>query len=373
MTEVSPPFSLLAEVTHRCPLHCPYCYNPVELAAREAELTTAEWLDVLDQAAAMGVVQVHLSGGEPLARHDLEQLVERAHQRGCYTNLITSGVSLSPERARRLAGAGLDSLQLSIQAATPELADRIAGRRSWEEKRRAARAVREAGLPLNLNVVLHRLNIDQLDSIIAFACELGAERLELANTQYYGWALVNRAQLMPSREQVERAYQVYRRWRERLDPGFELIWVVPDQYEAFPKPCMGGWGRLGLTVAPDGTVLPCPAASIIHTLQFHSIREKPLDWIWYRSPSFNAFRGTEWMREPCRSCERRFQDFGGCRCQAFALTGDAAATDPVCQWSPHHHVVTEAVAEAGQAAAAAVAVQTRLALTYRKHRGSWRD
>jgi PqqA peptide cyclase len=340
---IPPPYALLAELTHHCPLHCAYCSNPIELTRRDQELPTEAWSRVLDEAAALGVVQVGFSGGEPLARPDLEELVGVARGLGLYTNLITSGLGLTAERATALAASGLHSVQLSVQAADPELADRLAGRRAHGQKLAAARLLREADLPLSMNVVLHRRNIDQLDRIIDLCLEWGAERLELANTQYYGWALLNRRELLPSRGQVENAEQVFEARRTALRGRMEVIWVIPDYYERLPKPCMGGWGTIALTVAPDGRVLPCPTAGSIRTLRFDSVRDRELGWIWRESAAFNAYRGQEWMIEPCRSCPRRGVDFGGCRCQAFALTGEAVRTDPVCQWSPDRHLVDEAV------------------------------
>jgi pyrroloquinoline quinone biosynthesis protein E len=315
-----------------------------------SELGAEEWLRVLEEAHALGVVQLHFSGGEPLDRPDLEDLVGRARELGFYTNLITSGVGLSPKRAQALAARGLDSLQLSVQAAEAGLSDGIAGLKSSRVKQQAAEITRQAGLPLSMNVVLHRLNLDSLGKIIDLCATWGAERLELANTQYYGWALVNREKLLPTREQLARAEAVYQRRKDALKDRIELIWVRPDYYETFPKPCMGGWGQIHITVSPDGTVLPCPVASTIQTIHFESVRERSLGWIWRESPSFNKFRGFEWMPEPCRGCDRRFQDFGGCRCQAFALTGDAAKTDPVCQWAPDHPLVEAAVAKANRVA-----------------------
>jgi PqqA peptide cyclase len=292
------------------------------------------------------VVQLHLTGGEPLERRDLEVLVSSARDLGFYTNLITSGVGLHHERARRLAEKGLDSVQLSLQAATPKLSDLIGGRKSYQEKLEAARAVREANLPLTMNVVLHRNNLDELGEIIDLCVSWGAERLELANTQYYHWALINRERLLPTSEQLVRAEAVYRQKKAELKAQVELIWVLADYYEPYPKPCMGGWGRIQLTVTPNGTVLPCSAAGSIKTLHFENIRERSLDWIWYHSPALNKYRGFDWMPEPCRSCDRRHLDYGGCRCQAFALTGDAGQTDPICRWAPGHDLVEGAIAKA---------------------------
>ncbi|XVS65211.1 pyrroloquinoline quinone biosynthesis protein PqqE [Actinosynnema sp. CA-299493] len=329
------PFGLLAELTHRCPLRCGYCSNPVELARRADELDTARWRGVFDQARALGVLQVHLSGGEPLARKDLPELVEHAAGLGCYVNLVTSGLGLTRER---LAGLpGVDHVQLSVQDADEAGANRIAGVRAFEPKLRAAEAVRDAGLPLTVNVVLHRLNLDHVGEIVALAERLGADRLELANTQYYGWALRNRAALLPTREQVARAGEVVAAARARS--AMEIVYVVADYHEAHPKPCMHGWGARQLTVAPNGDVLPCPAAGVIDGLGVENVKDRPLADIWHTSPAFTAFRGFDWMRDPCRSCARRELDFGGCRCQAFQLTGDASATDPVCTLSPHRGVV----------------------------------
>jgi pyrroloquinoline quinone biosynthesis protein E len=340
-----PPLGMLAELTHRCPLHCPYCSNPVELAARSAELSTPDWLTVLDQAAALGVLQVHFSGGEPLARPDLPELVARARRLGCYTNLVTSGLGLSEAVADELVRSGVDHVQLSVQDADPDEADRVAGTRAHQLKRRAADVVNRAGLPLSVNVVLHRHNIARVGAIVELAEQLGADRLELANVQYYGWALRNRAALMPTREQLAAAEPEVRAAKERLSGRMDVVHVVADYHDAHPKPCNYGWGSRQLTVAPNGDVLPCPAATAIPDLEVSNVRQASLAEIWYDSPSFNAFRGTEWMQEPCRSCSRKTVDLGGCRCQAYLLTGDAAATDPVCSLSPHRGLVDAVLAE----------------------------
>ncbi|REK86986.1 pyrroloquinoline quinone biosynthesis protein PqqE [Streptomyces inhibens] len=337
------PWALLAELTHGCPLHCPYCSNPLELTRRSAELTTDEWREALRQAADLGVVSAHLSGGEPLLRSDLEAIVAAADGAGIHTQLITSGVGLSRARLGRLVDAGLRSVQLSVQHADPSASDLIAGRRSFVDKERAAALVRDSGLPLGLNVVLHRHNLDALDELIDLAPAWGADRIELANTQFYGWALRNRAELLPSREQLTRAQQTVRRRRDELAGTVELVWVVPDYFDGNAKPCMGGWGAISLTIAPDGTTLPCPAAASIPGLDAPNVRDHRLEWIWVHSRAFTLYRGTEWMRDPCRSCELREKDFGGCRCQAFALTGDAAATDPACRLSPDHALVRDLV------------------------------
>ncbi|MGX1778273.1 pyrroloquinoline quinone biosynthesis protein PqqE [Nocardia brasiliensis] len=344
MTDISPPLGMLVELTHRCPLHCPYCSNPVELAQRATELTDEQWRDVLTQARALGVVQVHFSGGEPLARPDLPELVRHARGLGAYVNLVTSGVGLTAQRARELAACGVDHVQLSLQDADPQSADQIAGARVHTRKLAAAQAITAAGLPLTVNVVLHRANIDRVERIIDLAVDLGADRIELANTQYYGWALRNRAALQPTSAQLTRARAAVQRARDRYAGGPALVYVIADYYADRPKPCMDGWGRIQLTVTPEGNVLPCPAASVITTLPVENALQRPLADIWYSSQAFNAFRGTAWMRDPCRSCPERFTDFGGCRCQAFQLTGDAAATDPVCGLSPHRPLVDAALA-----------------------------
>lgn len=326
------PFGLLAELTHRCPLQCGYCSNPLELVARSGELGTDEWCSVFDQARALGVLQFHLSGGEPLARKDLPEIVTHAAGLGGYVNLVTSGLGLTAERLADLHARGVDHVQLSVQDAVRANADLIAGVRAFDHKLTAARLIGEAGLPLTVNVVLHRRNLDHVGEIIELAEEMGADRLELANTQYYGWALRNRAALLPTREQLDRADAAVARARERT--RMEIVYVIADYHEAHPKPCMYGWGAQQLTVAPNGDVLPCPAAGVIDNLGVENVRDRPLGEIWHDSGSFNAYRGFDWMREPCRSCVRKEVDFGGCRCQAFQLTGDAANTDPVCSLSP---------------------------------------
>src|SRR4051794_32988467 len=340
---------MLAELTYGCPLHCPYCSNPLDLAAYRDELTTQEWRRVLAEARELGVLQLHLSGGEPLLRRDLAEIVRSASEVGLYTNLITSALGLSSRRAEQLRAAGLDHVQISVQADEATLSDRLAGTPSFGRKLAAARLVKKLGWPLTLNVVLHRHNVGGIARILELAEELEADRIELANTQYYGWALLKRNGLLPTRAQLEHAEVVVRAARERLQGRMDVIYVLPDYYSRYPKPCMGGWGRRQLTVVPDGDVLPCPAA---HTLPLPraSVRESSLEWIWERSPLFQRFRGTEWMPDPCRSCDRREVDFGGCRCQAFLLTGDAVRTDPVCHLSTDHGIVAEAVRAANEAA-----------------------
>ncbi|BCL26455.1 pyrroloquinoline quinone biosynthesis protein PqqE [Streptomyces aurantiacus] len=341
------PFGLLAELTYRCPLSCAYCSNPVNLGDYHDELTTAQWQRVLIEAQELGVLQLHLSGGEPLLRRDLVDLVTSARYLGLYTNLITSAVGLSRRRAEQLRAAGLDHVQISIQADEATLSDGIAGTPSYAGKIEAARLVKELGWPLTLNVVLHRRNMDRVAAVLDLAEELAADHLELANTQYYGWAWRNRDALLPSRAQLDRAEAVVRAARKRLKGRMDIVYVLPDYYSQYPKPCMGGWGKRQLTVTPNGDVLPCPAAHAL-PLPRASVHEDSLARIWARSPLFQSFRGTDWMPEPCRSCERREIDFGGCRCQAFQLTGDASRTDPVCHLSPDHGIVAERVRAANE-------------------------
>ncbi|MGH8045763.1 MAG: pyrroloquinoline quinone biosynthesis protein PqqE [Chthoniobacterales bacterium] len=328
------PYGLLAELTHRCPLHCPYCSNPLELAARESEMPADDWVRVFRQAAQLGVVQVGLSGGEPLLYRDLPRLVQVARAEGLYSNLITSGVGLTRERMEELREAGLDTAQISFQADEALLADEVAGVPVHARKIEAARIVVESGLPLGVNVVLHRRNIERLPQIIAFIESLGAMRLELANTQFYGWAFRNQASLLPTEAQVRQAERTANAESERLAGKMQIVYVLPDYYEKRPKPCLHGWGARSLTVNPRGDVLPCQAANSIPDLVFDNVREHSLEWIWKQSDAFNRFRGTEWLPEPCHSCEFREIDFGGCRCQAALLAGDASKTDPVCEFSP---------------------------------------
>jgi pyrroloquinoline quinone biosynthesis protein E len=333
------PYALLAELTYRCPLHCPYCSNPTH-ARKDRELTTDEWNRVIREAATLGVLQIGFSGGEPVVRRDLADLVRAAREANLYTNLITSGVGLDDERVRALRNAGLDSVQLSFQSDDADLSDEIAGARAHQPKLDAATKIRAAGIPLSLNFVIHRRNIDRLPQMIDLAETLGAERVELANVQFYGWAFLNRAALLPTRNQVIRAREIATAAKARLAGRIDIFYVLPDYYETRPKPCLNGWGQRYLTVNPIGDVLPCPtASSAIPDLRFENVRESALDWIWRESESFNRFRGTEWMPEPCRSCPQKEIDFGGCRCQAALLTGNAANTDPVCTLSPNRTVV----------------------------------
>jgi pyrroloquinoline quinone biosynthesis protein E len=341
------PLGLLAELTHRCPLHCPYCSNPLELTAAAKELPTSTWLDVLSQARKLGVLQTHLSGGEPLLRRDLEALTAGARARGMYVNLVTSGVGLSAGRARALADAGVDHVQLSLQGAETAVADRVAGARVHERKLEAAAAVRAAGMVMTINVVLHKGNTTDIEALAELAASLNADRLELAHAQYYGWALANRSSLLPTAGQVRRAEAMVRTARAR-HPHMAIVYVASDYYEKTPKPCMNGWGSRQLTITPDGTVLPCPAATVIHDLNPPNIADAPLARIWAESPAFTRFRGTSWLPEPCHSCPARETDFGGCRCQAYQFLGDASATDPVCSYSPHRDTVDAAIAAASE-------------------------
>ncbi|MFZ1106620.1 MAG: pyrroloquinoline quinone biosynthesis protein PqqE [Hyphomicrobiaceae bacterium] len=343
------PIGLLAELTHRCPLQCPYCSNPLALEGTGTELDTAAWQDVLRQAARLGVLQLHLSGGEPTVRRDLEEIVATAAEVGLYTNLITAGVLLSRGRLETLAARGLDHVQLSIQDVEPANADRIARYEGGHaRKREVARWVGEIGLALTINAPVHRQNLDRLPEIIDFAVDMGAGRLEVAHIQYYGWALRNRAALMPTRAQVNRSIDIVNAARERLKGILTIDFVVPDYYATWPKPCMGGWGRAIVNVTPSGKVLPCHAAETIPGLAFDNVRDKPLAEIWLRGQAFERFRGAGWMIEPCVSCERREIDWGGCRCQAFAMTGNAAAADPACVKSSRHaELVALAEREAG--------------------------
>ena len=344
-TPAAHPVGLLAELTHRCPLGCPYCSNPIDLDARTGELSTEEWIRVFTEAAALGVHQVHLSGGEPAARRDLVELVAHCAAVGLYSNLITSGIGLTPALVGRLSAAGLDHVQLSVQDTDDAVADVIANYAGAAVRKRAVAAeIVRTGLPLTVNAVIHRGNLAHADALIDYAVALGARRVEIAHAQYYGWGARNRAALMPDREQALDAVAAVERAKAARTGVIVVDHVLPDFHAAYPKACMGGWGRRTLNVTPAGLVLPCHAAQTIPGLTFWSVREHGLAEIWHASPAFAAYRGTDWMREPCRSCPRQTVDFGGCRCQALALTGDARNTDPVCHLSPHHGLVDEAVA-----------------------------
>ena len=363
-----PPLWLLLELTYRCPLHCVFCYNPTEFARTGAELPTEDWLRVLREARALGAVQLGLSGGEPLEREDLETIVAEAHRLGYYINLITSGVGLTASRIAALKAGGLDHIQLSFQDSTRELNDFLSSTRTFELKARVAALIRAHDYPMVLNVVLHRLNIDHVGEILDMAERLGAQYVELANTQYYGWAWLNRQQLLPSRAQLARAEAATQRFRERVAGRIQVYFVVPDYFERRPKACMGGLGSVFLGIAPDGIAMPCHAARMLPGLDLPNVRSADIRTIWYDSPAFNRFRGEAWMKEPCRSCPERTHDFGGCRCQAYLLTGDATNTDPVCDLSPHHQLVTDAVARAERDAASPARAEQ--VLVFRDHRTS---
>lgn len=333
------PLALIAEVTHRCPLHCVYCSNPLEMAAAQQELATEDWLRVFQEAAQMGVLHLHLTGGEPLARADLKELIAAAHSAGLYTNLITSGIGLGEPRLAALIDAGLDHIQLSFQDSREDAANWIAGTRAHAHKLELARIIRKHKVAFTINLVVHRQNLDHLEEMIALIEVLGPDRMEIAHAQYYGWALKNRSALMPTREQLESSVKIVAAARERLQGRIRVDSVTPDYYARYPKACMGGWGQRLLLIDPAGKALPCHAAGVIPGLQFDHVREHSLDWIWQQSSAFQKFRGESWMQEPCRSCDRRTKDFGGCRCQAFLLAGDATATDPVCSLAPAHHLI----------------------------------
>jgi pyrroloquinoline quinone biosynthesis protein E len=348
---VSNPLALIAELTHRCPLHCVYCSNPLELAAVSSELSTQEWIDVFQQAGKLGVLHAHFTGGEPLARPDLRELVAGARAAGLYTNLITSGIGLNEVRLQGLVDAGLDHIQVSLQDSREDSANWIAGAKAHAHKIELSRIIRRHKIAFTVNLVIHRQNIDHLDEMIACIEQLAPERMEIAHTQYYGWALRNRAALLPTRAQLDRAVEVVAAAEQRLAGRIRIDSVVPDYYARFPKACMGGWGQRLVLINPLGRVLPCHAAEVIPGMTFENVREQSLENIWQESSSFQRFRGEEWMPEPCRSCERRAEDFGGCRCQALLLAGDVNATDPACSLAAAHSIVEAALAEANSGAA----------------------
>ncbi len=343
---ISNPLALIAEITHRCPLHCVYCSNPLELASIESELSTAEWLDTFRQAGQLGLLHAHFTGGEPLARNDLTDLIAGARAAGLYTNLITSGIGLSEIRLKVLVDAGLDHIQLSFQDSREAEANWIAGAKAHAHKIELSKQIRRHKIAFTVNLVVHRQNIDHLAEMIAFIEQLAPERMEIAHTQYYGWALKNRSALLPTQAQLDKAVQAVSLAEKRLSGYMRIDFVVPDYYARFPKACMGGWGRRLMLINPSGKVLPCHAAEVIPGMTFENVRQQGLEAIWQQSSSFQRFRGEEWMPEPCRSCEQRTIDFGGCRCQALLLAGDAAATDPACSLAPSHHIVESAVADA---------------------------
>jgi PqqA peptide cyclase len=340
---ITPPRWLLAELTYSCPLQCPYCSNPVDYAKYPNELSTDDWKRVLSEARKMGAVQLGFSGGEPLTRKDLVELVKHARELGYYSNLITSGYGMTEEKIIQLKEAGLDHIQVSIQASSQELNDHIAGTKSFEHKKAVAHLVKKHGYPMVLNVVIHRENIHQMPQILEMAEELGADYVELANTQYYGWAHTNRDLLLPTKEQFQQAEQIAQDFKEKVAGKMKIYYVVPDYYEDRPKACMNGWGTTFLTIAPDGVALPCHSARDLPGLDCPNVNDYSISDIWHDSKAFNFFRGFEWMKEPCRSCDEKEKDFGGCRCQAYLLTGDMYLADPVCSKSPEHAVIQQAI------------------------------
>lgn len=333
------PLALLAELTHKCPLQCLYCSNPLELVKQKQELTTSNWQKVFRQAAQLGVLQVHLSGGEPLLRADIVSLVETLHDLDLYSNLVSSGIGLTRSKLDSLINNGLNSIQLSIQSSERISSKKIAAVDVFQSKIKALQLVCDSSLYLTINVVINSFNIEHLDEIIALCVEFRPNKIELANCQYHGWALKNRSSLLPNELQIERAHEVYLKWNKELREKTELVWVYSDYYTKTPKPCMGGWARKQMTITPDGVALPCPDAGIIDSLTFENVKDKSLEWIWFESDGFNAFRGYDWMVEPCKNCDKRFQDYGGCRCQTFALTGEATNCDPACGLSPDHSLI----------------------------------
>ncbi len=347
---VSPPLWLLAELTYRCPLQCPYCSNPIEIAKYTDEISTEDWVRVMQQARKMGATQMGFSGGEPLVRQDLEELIQEARHLGYYTNLITSGVGMDEARVKRFKDAGLDHIQISFQASNEELNNFLGGTKSFQHKYEMARIVKKYDYPMVLNIVIHRKNIDQMRDILDMTVELNADYVELASTQYYGWSRINVDHLLPTREQLAKAEKIAMEYQEKLKGTSKIIYVIPDYFENRPKPCMNGWGAIFLTIAPDGTALPCHEAGQL-PIEFPNVKDYSIEELWNSSPGFNHFRGFDWMKEPCRSCPEKEKDFGGCRCQAFMMTGDAANADPVCDKSPHHQELLDDVERIGKIAA----------------------
>ena len=367
------PLALIAEVTHRCPLHCVYCSNPLELAGTKEELSTEEWTSVFQQSGKLGMLHAHFTGGEPLARPDLNELTAAARAAGLYTNLITSGLGLNEQRLQALVDAGLDHIQISFQDSREEAANWIAGAKAHAHKIELSRAIRKHKLAFTVNLVVHRQNLDHLEEMIAFIEQLNPERVEIAHAQYYGWALANRAALLPTLTQLEKAVAIVAEAEKRLAGRMRIDSVVPDYYAKYPKACMGGWGRRLMLINPSGKVLPCHAAEVLPGLSFENVREKTLAWIWQESSSFRKFRGEDWMPEPCRSCDRRTEDFGGCRCQAFLLAGDATVTDPACSLAPSHGLVESVVNEVNSSARVAKATPTSSFVQLQKQTGDlWR-
>jgi pyrroloquinoline quinone biosynthesis protein E len=337
---------LTCELTYRCPLNCPWCNNPLDFDKYKNELTTEEWKRVLREGRAMGSLQLGLTGGEPALRDDLEDLVAYAEELGYYSNLITGGMGVTKERLKRLKDLGLKQIQLSIQSSDQKISDSLIGVEAYEHKLQLAYDIKALDFPLVLNYPVCRQNIDQTEDMLAMAADIGVDYVEFANLQYYNWALLNRSEFLPTQEQLQRAEAIVKKCRERVGNKMTIYYVIPDYYADRPKACMNGWGAIHLTIAPDGSALPCQEARVITDLEFHNVRDHPLEWIWHDSPTFKKFRGDDWMKEPCKTCDERHKDFGGCRCQAFLLTGDAANADPVCSKSPQHGLIEAGVAEA---------------------------
>jgi len=365
------PLAVIAEITHRCPLHCVYCSNPLQLAPTDSELSTGEWKQVFEQCGKLGMLHAHFTGGEPLARADLTELISSARCAGLYTNLITSGIGLNEQSLKALVDAGLDHIQISFQDSCEDAANWIAGAKAHAHKIELSRAIRRHKIAFTVNLVVHRQNLDHLEEIIAFIEQLNPDRAEIAHTQYYGWALANRAALMPTRVQVEKAVAIVAEAEKRFAGRIRIDSVIPDYYAKFPKACMGGWGRKLMLINPSGKVLPCHSAEVLPEMSFENVREKSLRWIWEESPSFRRFRREDWMPEPCRSCERRGEDFGGCRCQAFLLTGDANATDPVCSLAPAHNIVECALADTRSQVGAPVSSATSFVQLQKLNQDLW--
>ena len=342
------PFWLLAEITYRCPLHCAFCYNPTDYVTHtQNELSTEQWLKVLRDARKMGALQLGISGGEPLLRDDIEEIVAEAGSLGYYSNLITSGVGLTEKRIAEFKRGGLDHIQLSMHDITKDINNFITDTNTFELKKKVAAMIKEYDYPMVLNVVIHRYNIEHIGEILEMAEQIGANYVELANTQYYGWSLINRAQLMPTKEQLEKAEAITNKFREKVGNKMKIFFVVPDYYADRPKKCMNGWGEVFMIVTANGDVLPCHSARSLPGLQFPNVKDgTSVEWIWNESPAFNKYRGDDWMKEPCRSCDEKEKDLGGCRCQAFLLSGDAETADPVCTKSPHRHLIDQAIADA---------------------------
>jgi pyrroloquinoline quinone biosynthesis protein E len=340
------PMWLTLELTYKCPLHCPWCSNPLDFDKFKNELTTEEWKKVLREGRKMGALQLGFTGGEPMLRDDLEELVAYSEELGYYTNLITSGVGLTPVRLQALKDAGLKQIQLSVQSSNKELSEQLVGVDVFETKMAVFKDIKEQGFPMVLNVPICKQNIGETRQMLEMAEELGVEYIEFANIQYYNWALLNREEFLPTREQLTEAEAIVNEFRERLGNKMQIYFVIPDYFDDRPKACMNGWGSIHLTIGPNGDALPCQEARVIDGLEFPNVRDQPLDWIWNNSPVFNAYRGDEWMKDPCKSCDEKENDHGGCRCQAYLLTGDAANTDPVCSKSPMHEVIETCLSNA---------------------------